>query len=113
MENRALFKAYTDAINMLDTFDKDYLSRIRTGNTDSYGEIAQSQLYQKLMKQFGDCEIDFKQFIFDAKMYASEIGNLKRETEVKHTDWEINPNIIARLDKVIELYREKESDYQM
>ena len=69
MENRALFKAYTDARNMLDTFDKDYLSRIRTGNSDSYGEIAQSQLYQKLIKQFGDCEIDFRQFKFFFKNY--------------------------------------------
>lgn len=113
IENNIDHEIYQKSRRLLDSFDKDYLERIRTGQTNTYGESQQAKYYRELVEKYSSVPHSARRLYFQALMLSSELKDPKESTKREHREWTIAPHIIANCDCIVGYTMHRENEIPM
>lgn len=113
IENNIDHEIYQKSLRLLNGFDKDYLDRIRTGNTITYGESQQAKYYRELVEKYSSIPHDARKLYCQALMLSSELKNPKDSTKREHREWTIAPHVIANCDCIVGCTMQREKEIPM
>ena len=101
IENNIDHEIYQKSIGILNSFDKDFLQRIRLGNPNNYEEHVQSKYYHQLVEQYSQVPQKAHKLLSEALNLCEKLNKSKAETRKSRNEWTIAPHIIANCDCIV------------